>query len=49
MYTLNDLYVMFKQEPTVEGKLDLLRDWSQRGMGYEIAWDALIKVWSTFK
>jgi hypothetical protein len=48
VYTLDDLYVIFAQEPTVEGKLELLRDWSQRKLGYDINWKRLIKVWSTF-
>lgn len=48
MYTLDDLYVIFRQEPTIEGKLELLRDWQGRGLGYNINWARLIKVWSTF-
>ena len=48
MLTIDDLYVMFKQEPTVEGKLELLRTWSKLGLSYEINWARLIKVWSTF-
>lgn len=48
MYTLDDLYVMFRQEPTVEGKLELLREWSKLGLGYQINWPKLIKAWSTF-
>ncbi len=50
MYTLDDLYVMFAQEPTIEGKLELLNDWKQRGgFGFQINWNRLIRVWSTFK
>lgn len=48
MYTLDDLYVIFRQEPTTEGKLELLRDWRSRGFGFDIRWGRLIKVWSTF-
>lgn len=48
MYTLDDLYVMFRQEPTTEGKLELLRDWQQKNLGFNIRWNRLIKVWSTF-
>ena len=49
MYTLDDLYVMFRQEPTIEGKLELLRVWSDRPMSYQIHWAGLIKVWSTYR
>lgn len=49
MYTLDDLYVMFRQEPTIEGKLELLRSWADRPMNYHINWDKLIKVWSTYR
>lgn len=49
MYTLDDLYVMFRQEPTIEGKLELLRDWSSQGFGFNINWKRLIKVWSSYK
>jgi hypothetical protein len=48
MYTLDDLYVMFAQEPTIEGKVELLRDWSQLRLGYQINWPHIIKVWSSY-
>ena len=46
MYTLDDLYVIFRQEPTAAGKLELLEDWQGRGFGFQINWSNLIKVWS---
>lgn len=45
-YSLDDMYVIFQQEPTVEGKLALLESWSERRTPYNVNWDALINVWS---
>jgi hypothetical protein len=49
VYTLQDLYVIFRQEPTVDGKVELLREWKQSGYKFHINWNRLIQIWSRHK
>ena len=49
MYALEDLYVIFRQEPTAEGKVELLRDWQQSRYPFHINWNRLIQIWSRQK
>lgn len=47
-YRLEDLYVIFRQEPTVEGKLALLEEWKTQRYPFDINWARLIRVWRTY-
>jgi hypothetical protein len=49
VYTLQDLYVIFRQEPTVEGKVELLREWKKSNYPFHINWNRLIRIWSSYR
>lgn len=46
MFILQDLYAIFQEEPTAQGKVDLLRFWSNQGLGFNIDWANLINFWN---
>jgi hypothetical protein len=40
-YTLNDLYVMFRQAETNSERLTLVREWAAMNLPYLINWEAV--------
>lgn len=45
VYTLNDLYVMFREADSMDEKCALLREWRDLNLPYDIKWDNLLRVW----
>lgn len=40
-YSLNDLYVMFRQAETNDQRLALVREWKAMNLPYDINWEAI--------
>lgn len=40
-YSLNDLYVMFRQAETNDDRLALVREWKEMNLPYDIKWEAI--------
>lgn len=40
-YSLNDLYVMFRQAETNDDRLALVREWKAMNLPYDINWEAI--------
>ena len=45
VYSLNDLYVMFREAETGLEKVSLLREWSKLNLPYKINWVACLAPW----
>ena len=45
VYTLNDLYVMFREADSMDEKCALLREWRDLNLPYDLKWDNLLRVW----
>lgn len=45
VYTLNDLYVMFREADSMDEKCALLREWRELNLPYDLKWDNLLRVW----
>lgn len=46
-YTLNDLYVIFRQTPGPD-KIRVLQEFKDMNLEYDINWDGLINYWTWF-